>query len=225
MIGDALRAEITAYAVEAKNTNPLLARASQGAITPSHVARYLANVHQLVVHTPMHLRRAEAAARARGDAALADHYRLKRGEEVGHDAWAERDLARIAPRLTAAPSRDLVPAMSQLLASIEARIDEEPAQYLAYILFAEHTMVLLGPAWLDLLERHCGILRTSMTIVANHVELDGEHVEEALAQIDQLVPDPRALPRLRAVLHGTMRLFEQFCDQVTAFEHAAAPAA
>ncbi len=225
MIGDALRAEIAAYAVEAKNRNPLLMRASQGVITPGHVARYLTNVHQLVLHTPLHLRRAEAVARARGDEALARHFREKHGEEVGHDAWAERDLADLTPRLVAAPSRDLVPAMAQLIAYLEASIDADPAQYLAYILFNEHTMVLLGPVWLELLERHCGIARTSMTIVANHVELDGEHVEEALTQIDDLIPDPRALPRLRATMHGAMRLFEQFCDQVTAVEHAAAPAA
>lgn len=225
MIGDALRAEIAAYAVKASINNPLLTRAAGGGVTASHVARYLANVHQLVVHTPIHLRRAEAAARARGDEGLARHFREKRGEEVGHDAWAERDLARIAPRLSSAPSRDLVPAMAQLLAFIEGCIDEDPAQYLAYILFAEHTMVLLGPQLLDLLERHCGIPRTSLSIVANHVELDGEHVEEALAHIDELVADPHALPRLRAVLHGTMRLFEQFCDQVSTFEHVAAPAA
>jgi hypothetical protein len=225
MIGDALRAEIEAYAASVRTTSPLFTRAATGAITPVHVARYLANVHQLVLHTPIHLRRAEAAARALGDEALARHYRTKRGEEVGHDAWAERDLARIAPRLPSAPPRDLVPAMQELLAYLEGCIDESPAQYLAYILFAEHTMVLLGPGWLELLETHCGIPRSSMTIVANHVELDGEHVEDALAHIDALVPDPLALPRLRAVLHRAMHLFDQFCEQVTTYDYAAAPAA
>lgn len=225
MIGDALRVEIAAYAAEASSHNPLLARAARGAVTPLHIARYLANVHALVVHTPIHLRRAEDAARRRGDEALAAHFRAKRGEEFGHDAWAEHDLARITPQLRAAPPRELVPAMTQLIAFIERCIDEDPAHYLAYILFNEHTMVLLGPQLLELLERHCGIPRTSMTIVANHVELDGEHVEEALSHIDDLVGDPRALPRLRAVMHGTMRLFEAFCDEVSTYDHAAAPAA
>jgi hypothetical protein len=54
-----------------------------------------------------------------------------------------------------------------------------------------------------------------MTVVANHAELDREHVQEALDEIDELVGDPRKLPRMRAVLLESMTRFDRFCAEIT----------
>src|SRR5690349_12074738 len=90
MIADALRLEIERYAVRMRRNNPLYSRAAAGTLTAEHLTRYLTAIHSLVSHTPIHLHRAERAALAEGDDALAAHYRAKRGEEAGHDKWAEQ---------------------------------------------------------------------------------------------------------------------------------------
>jgi hypothetical protein len=104
--------------------------------------------------------------------------------------------------------------MLAMIAFIERVIDEDPALYLAYILFAEYLVVLLGPQWLELLESRCGIPRTSMTVIGNHAELDREHVAEAFEVIDALVGDPQKLPAMRRVLRDTIACFEAFCRGV-----------
>lgn len=231
MIGDALRVEIERYAARMPHHNPLYYRAADGTLRAEHLARYLKNVHGLVLHTPVHLERAEARAAALGDGALAAHFRHKRGEEAGHDAWAERDLDRVSQTIKARAPLALHPTMTALLRFLEDTIDGDPARYLAYILFSEYLIVLLGPAWLELLEARCGIPKSSMTVIGNHAELDREHVAEAFEVIDRLVGDPRKLGPMRAVLRESIARFDAFCRGVleeadVALEDAArAPAA
>jgi hypothetical protein len=161
------------------------------------------------------LARARDRAAASGDSALAGHYAHKLSEETGHDAWAEHDIQRVSAQAMAAVDRETVPAMRDLVAFIPKIIDEDPALYLSYILFVEHLVVVLGPEWLLLLEQHCGIPRSSMTVIGNHAELDREHVEEALDSIDDLVGDPTKLLRMREVLWESMAHFDRFCAEIT----------
>ncbi len=214
MIGDALRLEIERYAARMPLDNPLYTRAAAGTLQAEHLVAYLKSVHLLVQHTPIHLHRAEARANALADRPLARHYRAKRGEEQGHDAWAERDLGRVSAQVVRPIATAAHPAMLAMIAFIERVIDEDPALYLSYILFAEYLIVLLGPQWLELLESRCGIPRASMTVIGNHAELDREHVSEAFEVIDALVGDPRKLPAMRRVLRESIAGFETFCRGV-----------
>jgi len=216
MIGNALRVEIDRYAVEMRRSNPLFTRAEDGTLTADCIATYLANIHYLICYTPAYLARARDRAAALGDAELAAHYQHKRGEEVGHEAWAERDLERVAPRALRPVERQAVPSMHELVAYLADLIDHDPVLYLSYILFAEHLLVVLGPEWLEMLETRCGIPRSSMTVIGNHIELDKEHVEAALEQIDLLVGDPSKLPQMRRALRATMTYFDRFCVEITA---------
>ena len=218
MIGRALRAEIDRYAAEMKGNNPLFTKAVDGSLTPAILARYLTNIHHMLSLTPVMLARAELRARAVGDEALAKHYVHKNAEEVGHDAWAERDLARITQDAKARTPRAVVPAIRGLVRWLEETIDRDPTLYLSYILFTEQLIVVLGPEWLELLERNCGIPHTSMTAIGNHVELDKHHVEEALEEIDDLVGDPTKLSEMRDALHAAMSYFDRFCIEVTTTE-------
>jgi pyrroloquinoline quinone (PQQ) biosynthesis protein C len=201
-----------------RRSNPLFYKAEDGTLTSRNISQYLANVHYLITHTPIHLARARDRARAVGDEPLAKHYSHKMGEEVGHDEWAERDISRVAPLLAAPVKREVSASMRTLVEYVAGVIDEDPTLYLAYILFTEHLMVVGGAEWLQLLEERCGIPRSAMTVVGNHVELDREHVEEALETIDDLVGDPRKLPRMRRVIEETISLFERFCVEVTETE-------
>jgi hypothetical protein len=220
MIADALRAEIDVYAQRARRQNPLFCMAEAGSLRVGSVKRYLANVHHLILHTPVYLVRARDAARARGDERLARHYHEKLGEEAGHDVWAERDLELLRARAPAAGGDEVVPATRELVAYLASVIDAAPALYLAYILFAEHLTVLMGSEWLGLLEQRCGVPRSAMSVIGNHAELDREHVEAALDSIDELVADPRKLAAMREVIHRSTTYFDQLCVEVTSTESA-----
>jgi pyrroloquinoline quinone (PQQ) biosynthesis protein C len=215
MIAAALHAELDQFIARTRRNNPLFCKAAEGSLTPEHISRYLTNLHHLLLHSPAHIARASERAKDLGDGSLAKHYDHKLGEEIGHEVWAERDLEKVSAQVAVPASREIVPSMRELLGFIAAIIEEHPSLYLSYALFAEGLTVILGPEWLQLLEERCGIPRSSMTVVANHAELDREHVQEALDQIDDLVGDPRKLPRMREVILESMAHFDRFCAEIT----------
>jgi len=215
MIANALRVEVERYAAQMKRSNPLFSKAEDGTFTPACMVNYLTNIRHIVWHGQLYIGRARDRALAIGDKRLVEHYEHKRREELGHEAWADRDIKRVSMASTALVSSDIVPAIHDLVAYLAATIDEDPALYLSYILFAEYLVVLVGSEWLLMLEERCGIPRSSMTVIGNHIELDREHVEQALDQIDALVGDPRKLPRMREVLLEVLAYFDRFCAEVT----------
>ena len=154
-------------------------------------------------------------ARQVSDEPLALHYQRRLGEEEGHEVWAERDIQRVSGATVRQINSQIVPAMDGLLGYLAETIDKDPTLYLSYILFAEYSTVLLGAPWLALLEENCGIPRSSMSVIGNHVELDREHVQHALDCIDELVGEPRKLPLMREVLTETLRFFDRFCAEIT----------
>lgn len=211
MIADALRVEVERYAHEVRMKNPLMQGAKRGELTREHVVRYLTNVHHLVCHTPLHLVRARDRARELGDERLAVHFETRFAEEVGHEKWAEQDIASLA-RVNAPVMTDgvIASSMRSLLRYIEEIIDRDPALYLSYILLAEYLIVLLGPEFLTELEANCNIPKSSMTVIAKHAELDQDHTEEALENIDDLVGNPRKLPAMREALLESILRFDRF---------------
>ncbi len=219
MIAAALREDIETYARRCRDENPIFCRAADGTLLKATVTRYIANVHYLIQHTPQYLARARDNARAQGDHKLAAHYAHKLAEEMGHDVWAERDLASLTRIAGATSDVRVTGAMRRLVEMVGRIIDEDPVLYLAYIAFAEYLIVILGPEWLDLLERHCGIPMTSMTVIGNHIELDRDHAEEAFDQIDDLVGDPRKLRPMRQVLTDTLAIFDEYCMELAEGEN------
>jgi hypothetical protein len=215
MIANALRVEIERYAVRMKRSNRLFTKAEDGTFTSETMVNYLTNVRHLVWHGQLYIVRARERALAVSDERLARHYEQKRGEELGHEAWADRDIRRVSAVSTVQVPTGVLPSVHDLVTFLAAVVDEDPALYLSYMLFAEYLIVLLGPEWLQMLEERCGIPRSSMTVIGNHIELDREHVEEALDQIDALVGDPRKLPRMREVLVDVLAYFDRFCAEVT----------
>ncbi len=216
MIGNALRVEIERYSADIRRMNPLFTKVDDGTMTRASIARYLVNLHALLAHSPTVFFHAAARARALGDVKLAEHYEQKHGEEQGHDVWAERDIQRVSDVVPAMPSDDIVPAMNELLAYLDDMVEADPSMYLAYMFCAEYFTVILGPEWLAGLEARCGIPRSSMTAIDNHVELDKHHVEEALDCIDELVADPRKIEPMREVLRRTFDFFARIGHEVTA---------
>ena len=72
----------------------------------------------------------------------------------------------------------------------------------------------MGPEWIDVLDRHCGVPPEAMTSIGRHVELDKHHVEEGCNDIDALVTDAGRFPSLREMLSTTMDSFTAFCNEL-----------
>jgi hypothetical protein len=185
------------------------------------IRRYLASIHFMLSLTPIHLKKAARRAHELGDEPLARHFEQKLTEEVGHAAWAEEDMRSLQIERSSRTA-DVTNAARGLGAYLEQLIGQNPSLYLAYIAFAEYITVIKGPEWLDLLESRCGIPKSSMTAVDNHVELDRDHAEEGFAVVDDLVTDPRMLPEMREALAASMRYFDAYCGE--AVNGAAVPA-
>lgn len=216
-VSDRLKADIEDFVERTRRDNPLLHRARDGAIRPEVLAAYLTSIRYLVEHTPVFLKLAADRARAGGDLKLAAYFEQKIDEEQGHDQWAADDLAALRDRFGVAVPDAPTPAMRELVGYVARVVDDDPTLYLAYILFAEYFTVLVGPLWIRALEERCGIPPGSLSVIANHVELDRAHVAAGLREIDALVDRPEHVEPLRRTLRGSMDHFEAFCrDLATA---------
>jgi hypothetical protein len=213
MIADLLRVDIEDYCSLARSQNPLFCQARAGTLRAEVATTYLVNIHRLVGYTPKALTRARDRAEALGQTTLARHFERKMREEVGHDTWSENDLKRRGQHPSQTQER-VLPSMDALLEFIDRLIDEEPAAYLSYVLFAESITVIMGPEWLQFLAARCGIPSGSISVIENHVDLDREHVEEAFDVIDHLVDDPSMAPRMREALRQSMVHFDAFCGEL-----------
>jgi hypothetical protein len=98
---------------------------------------------------------------------------------------------------------------------------EEPALLLAYIFLAEYLTVVVGGRWLRLLEERCGISQAKVTVVANHVELDRDHVAEGMHVLDELAGGRHLGPRMLEVVRESLRFYEAFWEEVLATTQAA----
>lgn len=213
MISDALRIDIEKWA-STKDTRPLIVMAKSGRLTRAMVTRYIANITYMIHYTPIHLRLALDASRARGDEGLVGYFEHKIEEEDGHEVWGHEDLETLERVPVAPVAKSVTPAIRALAEHVPTLIAADPAFYLAYIAFVEYITVLVGPELLADIEGQCGVARTAMTVVDKHIELDKAHVEENFGVIDDLVPDPRKLSPMRNALAGVLVYFERFCEEV-----------
>jgi hypothetical protein len=216
MIAEALCVEIGQHAGRMRSANPLLLRAQAGTLTLPIFARYLMSLRAILGETPTSLALARDRARDRGDEKLAAYWEKKAREPIGKDRWATDDLAHDV--LRGAGPGSVVPAAAKMITFHRATIDEDPALFLSCVLFTAYIPVLLGPAWLDALEQRCGIPRAAMSVIDRHIEADEPHVEDTLEDIDDLVDDPRKLPRMREVLRAAMEGFERVCCEISRAE-------
>ena len=215
MISDALKIEIETFATRLRESNQLLSQARQGQVTPDAVGSYLANLMFLIREALEILSLAQERASEMGFGDLAAFYLRKMREEKGHDKWAQNDIVALNRLFGTSAPLERSPAILGMLSYLRRATEEDPVQYLAYLLFTEYVTVLMGPEWLQLLEEQCGVPRSTMTVVANHVELDKEHVHACLQEIDELVTDEKFHVGLKRTLGESMRYFDEFCGEIS----------
>jgi pyrroloquinoline quinone (PQQ) biosynthesis protein C len=209
----ALAKEIETYAERLRRTHPLIATARSGAFPPEGVATYLVNARYMVSQTPRHMSVAAARSLELGKPDLAAFFLRKRREELGHDRWADDDLAVIRNTFGVVPEEQPSRHIRDMLHSIGRIVELEPSRYLAYTLFVEYLTVLLGPVWTGALTQNCAIPSEGLSVVTRHVELDVSHVEDELRELDALLTlDNRV--HYFDVLYASMRYFELYCDDL-----------
>jgi pyrroloquinoline quinone (PQQ) biosynthesis protein C len=210
----ALLAEhIESFAARLRTSHPLLAAAESGELSADTVATYLMNVRFMVSLTPVHLGAARQRCEELGQRELAEFFGQKLVEETGHDRWADADLSRLHEVFGVAPKREPSRHLQDLAHYLERVISEGPSRYVAYALLVEYLILLLGPIWMSALCERCNIPPDALTVISNHVELDGGHVADELREIDHLLrgEDPAAY---EDVMHRSMRLLERFYDEL-----------
>jgi hypothetical protein len=208
-----LSRDIETFATRLRSSHPLLSLALRGEFPPAGVAFYLMNVRFLVEQTPRHMETARRRATELGEPELAELFGKKLVEETGHDVWASNDLRKLKDIFAVEAVGEPSSHLQDLIHSLDRTIGECPSRYLAYTLFVEYLMVLIGPIWISALSEGCGVPIEALSVIQNHVELDIAHVSEELRDIDALLSAEES-PAHIDTLHSSMRHFELFCDEL-----------
>lgn len=213
MLSTILREDVETYADSLLQNSPLLSQAWAGALSPAAVGYYLDGLRYITRESTRLLLLAANQARSLGHFELEAHFRHKAEEEIGHDRWAEADLRRLESDFKIHLSREQSPALVRLILFLTETILERPICFMAYVFLVEHITVKLGPHWMAALEGKCGISRSHLSVVHNHVELDVDHVTEELAEIDMHATEADEAS-MRDTIREASRLIDDFFTEV-----------
>ena len=199
--------------------NPLAVLARSGRLPPRALAFYLVGLRYLFASTHQTLRLASEVSQQLGDDKLAEFFRRKTREEVGHERWPAEDLTHLPTIAT----HGLEPALSvKALVELQtSSITQHPICFVAYTLWAEYFSILVGDSWLDALETS-GYARTQVTAISKHIELDRHHAARVLQEIDELDDGTLSPQTVVATAERACALFEAFCDEICAVAAEAA---
>lgn len=211
MIAEEIKRDVEDWAAAVLRENRLLGRARQGQLPPRSAATYLESVRYLTSRTVPNLATAAEVAAARGRPALAAYFREKVDEEIGHDRWAEADLAHFDDAMVEAL---WVPdGMRSLVDYQRSLAQRDPTAMLVHCFWAEYHVVLLAEEWLSALEVS-GFPRAGFTFVTKHAEADAGHASEGLRELQQLILPSDDHAALRCVVAESSAHFDRFCEEV-----------
>jgi hypothetical protein len=213
MLSHILRQDVESYAADLRAKSPLLARARARALPPEAIGLYLEGLRYLTQEGVQLLTWAAACAARGSNGDLAQHLERKVAEEEGHYRWADNDIRNLERQFQIHVGRQISPALQELMTYLAHEVERHPARFLAYALLVEHLTVSIGPEWLEALERNSGILPSNVSVLKNHVELDREHVEEGLTEIDYLV-DGSELDGMRRTIRTSSEHLDAFFGEV-----------
>jgi hypothetical protein len=212
-IKNALKTQTDKFIKDFRNSAQILKLAQNGQIKTSTIHTYLINLHYIFSQTQFRLQEAHDVSNSLGMPELAQFYKEKIAEEVGHENWAANDLHSL--------NKDLNPNEQGVLNSVEKfnnflkhEIQKDPVPYLAYIFFVEYLTVQLGPEWISTLENNCNIPSTSMSSISNHVILDKDHAEQDLEIFDKLEKYNISVAGIFCMLYSSMLYIEDFYNEL-----------
>jgi len=215
MLANILIDRINRFYKKFQATNSLYQSALNGQVTPEMLMRYIVGVEHTVYSTIPNLKFAIERSRELGLPALAAHYEHKIKEEIGHDIWAQDDEKKIEDIYGVAVERQQPEAITRLIACHHEAIKKDPRLFLVYLMFTEYFTVISVPKWVSLLQERCSIPPETMSVLTNHAELDKEHVDEGVREINALTKGVKDLQPYIDLLDETMEHYAQFCEDVS----------
>jgi len=213
-LANLLKIQVEDYYRGLRVRSPFLQRASQGTVSPYMVAIYVSNLRFLFAQTPEFLKKSIERAHQARLPELATFYQEKWREEQGHDKWAEDDLVHISEMFGVKGELALSCHVKNLVKYLFETIEQDPLLFLSYIFFAEYLTILAGPELLYLLETKCGIPKRMVSAIGNHAELDKDHVDEMIREINNLVDADGYSGKFLEVVEKASSFHEAFCEEV-----------
>lgn len=219
-LAEILMKEIEVFWADVKGRHPLFKTILENKTDPSTIALFIANIEYLVVHTPIHLRKAKKVAENREQKDLAAYLQIKIDEEEGHDVWAKDDLKRLRQKGASDVSRYALPTMEKLIQKLDEMIERDPYEYLAYILYAEYFTVISADECFSSLTSKSDIHPDDVTVISKHAELDKEHVSEFKDTFVTLpAKDLPGAEQYREVLQSVFHSIENFWSEVHEYQN------
>lgn len=215
-LSEKMLAEIRSFHDMFKASNELYACAKAGTMSPTMLSALLAGIEYLTKSTIPCLEQAAAVARARGAEALARFYINKIPEEIGHDQWARNDRETIAKNFAVHPDIIVPEGIYEMVGCQYAAMARNPKLYLVHMLFAEYFTVIAVGDWVTLLKEKSHLGPELMSVLTKHAELDRDHVEDDLHQINKFVSSHYEYCQCMEHLYRTMGNYEQFCSDIAA---------
>jgi len=210
MIADLLKSKLETEAENLITENPFFIKASKGLIRADHIKYFLNNAAYVLKYTPICLK---LAIEKSDDHDLTSFFKEKVREEDGHIEWAFNDLDSFGIDKNIVDeeiSENIKLLMNYLLRIIQ----ENPKNYLLYILTAEYVLVLFGHKLLGDLENKCGINPSQLTVLTKHVELDKDHVLDDMKVIERFFNNPTEWSEVEKLINDYMKYISAFYADV-----------
>lgn len=215
MISTMIQQGVDSYVKHVQETNPLFVNARSGNLRPENAKAFLTSIYYTIQHTPIQLTLARKRARELGMEKLADFFTHKVREEEGHARWAESDLSKISKQFGLTEAMDPSSYAVELIDYLRNVIQEDPRLYLVFITIAESATVLAGSELLTTIQEKCGINKSMLSVIENHLTIDEAHAPEMYATVDVFLSEADA-EKAREVMFEVFRLHELLCKDTGA---------
>jgi hypothetical protein len=215
MLSQSADNKINFYSAKIIESNKFLCLAREGKITKEQVAKYAFNLKYVLSMTPPSLRLARDIALQNGEQELSAFFSEKIIEEDGHEQWAANDVASLGYDVQKMDPKSLNQSIVELMSYVQKIIEKDPKYYLIYMLFVEKLTVQVAPHLLESLDKNCGIPPTSFTAIANHEELDREHVKDDMIVIDRFIGSPEDSDSYLQVIDFSFTQVDRFLEAMT----------
>jgi hypothetical protein len=201
-------------------TCPALERVKRSDITVAHYMSFLQEVYCYTRENPQ--LQAYATAYFRGpERKLVKAFLRHAASEIGHDQLALDDIKALGGDISDIPRRKPLPATAAMNAYSDWTIIFRGApSYLGWLYFLEHMPTTAGGGLIEAIEK-CGVPRSAMTFISDHVSIDQAHVRLMDDYVSTLLQTERELDEVIYAMRVTSTLYGQMV--ASAFERADRP--
>jgi pyrroloquinoline quinone (PQQ) biosynthesis protein C len=194
---------------------PLVRSILAGDVPRGAYARYMSDVHQYALHSPVVI--ATAGARASVTHPEVARYLIHHaGEELGHDKWARADLVSLGvSRDMIDTARPSTPCMAMIGLEYFWAAHGNPVAILGWTFALEALGDDVGHVVADALANSVRGGEKSTVFLKGHGEADHDHIRDIVAIIEEHVTAPRDRADLFYVASASADLYAQILEAAT----------